>query len=56
MNINENYNKFSKQDLINIILDKKKLINALQTKINATNKKNLLVQYQFLHHVVVLNK
>ena len=39
MNINENYNKFSKQDLINIILDKKKLINALQTKINATNKK-----------------
>ena len=38
MNINENYNKFSRQDLINvnIILDK----NTLQTKINATNEKS----------------
>ena len=33
MNINENYNKLSKQDVINII-------NTLQTKINATNKKS----------------
>ena len=40
MNINENYNKFSKQDLINITLDKNKLINTLQTKINATNQKS----------------
>ena len=40
MNINENYNTFSKQDLINIILDKNKLINTLQTKINTTNQKS----------------
>ena len=38
--MNENYNKFSKQDLINIILDKNKSINTLKTKINATNQKS----------------
>ena len=39
MNIKENYNKFSKQDLIKIILDKNRLVNTLQTNINATDKK-----------------
>ena len=34
MNIKENYNEFSKQELINIILDKNKLINILQTNKN----------------------
>ena len=52
MNINENYNEFSKQELINTILDKNKLINTLQTK----KIKNLLIQYQFLNHAKVLNK
>ena len=32
MSINENYNDFSKQELVNITLDINKLINTLQTK------------------------
>ena len=48
MNINENYNEFSKQELINIILDKNKLINTLQTKkkpkIYSSNTKSYTTQ------------